>query len=80
MLTKTAIVLAAAAIFGAAAVAQANEPVDEYGGYRIGPLGQRLGGTSFGWRYHRGGYFGFAHVPGHRRIWHHEVDHRRGSY
>ena len=80
MLSRTAIALAAAAIFGAASVAQANEPRDEYGGYRIGPLGQRLGGTPFGWRHHRGAYFGFAHVPGHHRVWHHQVDHRRGSY
>jgi hypothetical protein len=80
MLTKTAIALAAAAIFGAASVAQANEPRDEHGGSKYGPFGQRLGGTGFGpgWRHHRGAHFGFAYVPGHHRVWRH-VDHRRGS-
>jgi hypothetical protein len=75
MLSKTAMALAAAAILGAVSVAQANDNADnwnEAGGYRIGPLGQRLGGTGFShWRGHRGAYFGFAYAPGHRRVWHH---------
>jgi hypothetical protein len=73
MWTKTAMALAAAAIFGVVSVAQANENADnwnEVGGYRIGPLGQRLGGTGFHWRGHRGAFFGFAYAPGHRRVWH----------
>jgi hypothetical protein len=76
MLTKTAMALAAAAVLGAVSVAQANENADnwnEVGGYRIGPLGQRLGGTGFWphWRGHRGAYYGFAYAPGYRRVWHH---------
>lgn len=77
MLTKTTIALAAAAVFGVVSLAQANDSMEnDRGGYRIGPLGQHFGGRFLpGWR-HGGAYFGFAHVPGHRRVWHHEVDHR----
>jgi hypothetical protein len=77
MLTKTTIALAAAAVFGVVSLAQANDAMEnDRGGYRIGPLGQHFGGRFLpGWR-HSGAYLGFAHVPGHRRVWHHEVDHR----
>ena len=75
MLTKTTIALAAAAIFGAASLAQANEPRDEYGGFRYGPMGQRMG-THSAWRGHRGAFYGFAFVPGHRRTWIHGLNHR----
>jgi len=75
MLRKTAMALAAAAIFGAVSVAQASDHDNwnDAGGYRIGPLGQRLGGTGFAprWLAHRGAYYGFAYAPRHRRIWHH---------
>ena len=75
MLRKTAMALAAAAIFGAVSVAQASDHDNwnDIGGYRIGPLGQRLGGTGFGshWRGHRGAYLGFAYAPRYRRTWHH---------
>jgi hypothetical protein len=76
MLTKTAMALAAAAVLGAVSVAQANSNADnwnEVGGYRIGPLGQRMGGTGFWphWRGHRGAFFGFAYAPRHLRFWHH---------
>ena len=73
MLRKTALALAAALVFGAVTAAQANENADnwnEVGGYRIGPLGQRLGGTGFWPRGHRGAYFGFAYAPRHHRVWH----------
>ena len=76
MSTKTAMALAAAAILGAVSVAQANSNADnwnEVGGFRIGPLGQRMGGTGF-WphvRGHRAAYYGFAYVPRHHRFWHH---------
>ena len=46
MLTKTKVALAAALIFGAASAAQANEPRDEFGGYRVGPLGQSFQGAN----------------------------------
>jgi hypothetical protein len=77
MSTRIATALAAAVILGAVSVAQANENADnwnETGGYRYGPYGQRLGGTGFlpHWRGHRGAFFGFAYVPRHRRVWHHE--------
>ena len=49
MMSKITIALAAAAIFGAASAAQVNEPRDEYGGYKYGPMGQRMGTTSH-WR------------------------------
>jgi hypothetical protein len=76
MLRKTALALAAALVFGAVTAAQANENADnwnEVGGYRIGPLGQRLGGTGFlpHWRGYRGAYFGYAYVPRHHRVWNH---------
>jgi hypothetical protein len=75
MLRKTAMALAAAAIFGAVSVAQASDHDNwnETGGYRIGPLGQRLGGTGFWphWQGHRGAYFGFAYSPRHHRVLHH---------
>jgi hypothetical protein len=75
MMSKITIALAAAAIFGAASAAQANEPRDEYGGYKYGPMGQRMGTTSH-WRRHNAPFFGFAFVPGHPRIWHREHDRR----
>jgi hypothetical protein len=76
MLRKTALALAAALVFGAVTAAQANENADnwnEVGGYRIGPLGQRLGGTGVWphWRGYRGAYFGFAYAPRHHRVWYH---------
>jgi hypothetical protein len=73
MSSKIAMILAAAAIFGAASIAQANEPRDEYGGFKYGPFGQRMGGTGFWprWHGHRGAYFGFAYATGHARHWHH---------
>ena len=67
MFTKTKLALAAALIVGAASVAQANEPTDEYGGYRVGPLGQRFGGVNP--TYHRSMRYGggaYAYVPGFR--------------
>jgi hypothetical protein len=74
MMSKITIALAAAAVFGAVSAAQANEPRDEYGGYKYGPMGQRFGTTSH-WR-HNGPFFGFAFVPGHHRVWRHEYDRR----
>ena len=75
MLGKTALALAAALIFGAVTAAQANDNADnwnEVGGYHIGPLGQRLGGSFWPhWRGQRGAFFGFAYVPRHRRVWNH---------
>jgi hypothetical protein len=71
MMSKITIALAAAAVFGVVSAAQANEPRDEYGGYKYGPMGQRFGTTSH-WRIHRGPDFGFAFVPGHHRVWRHE--------
>jgi hypothetical protein len=75
MLRKAALALGLAPIVGAVTAAQANDHADnwnEVGGYHIGPLGQRLGGTGFWphWR-GRGAYFGFAYVPRHHRIWSH---------
>jgi hypothetical protein len=75
MLRKTALALAAGVIFSTVSVAQASDH-DNWnngGGYRIGPLGQRLGGTGFWphWRGYRGAYFGFAYAPWHHRVWHH---------
>ena len=75
MMSKITIALAAAAVFGVVSAAQANEPRDEYGGYKYGPLGQRMGTTSH-WRSHRIPDFGFAFVPGYHRVWHHEYDRR----
>jgi hypothetical protein len=46
MFTKTKVAFAAALIFGAASAAQANEPRDEFGGYRVGPLGQSFQGAN----------------------------------
>jgi len=75
MLGKTALALAAALIFGAVTAAQANDNADnwnEVGGYHIGPLGQRLGGSFWPhWRGQRGAFFGFAYMPRHRRVWNH---------
>ena len=48
MMSKITIALAAAAIFGAASAAQANEPRDEYGGYKYGPMGQHFVTTPTG--------------------------------
>jgi hypothetical protein len=64
MLNKTAPVLAAAAVFGAASVAQANEPRDEWGDSST-VLRAAHGGTGFWphWRGHRGAFFGFAYAP-----------------
>jgi hypothetical protein len=75
MLTRTKIALAAAVILGAASAAQANEPRDEYGGYKYGPMGQRFGTTAH-WRMPRGAYYGFAFAPWRHRVWHHERDYR----
>jgi hypothetical protein len=75
MLTKTKIALAVAVILGAASAAQANEPRDEYGGYKYGPFGQRMG-THSHWGARRGFDSGFAFVPGHPRSWRHERDWR----
>jgi hypothetical protein len=33
-----------------------------------------MGGAPMHWRGHRGVDFGFAFVPGHRRVWHYERD------
>jgi hypothetical protein len=76
MLTKTAMALAAVVILGAVSVAQANDNADNWndvGGFRIGPLGQRLGGTGFRphWRGHPGAFYGFAYAPRYHRVWHH---------
>jgi hypothetical protein len=76
MLRETALALAVALMFGGVTAAQANSNADnwnEVGGYRIGPLGQRLGGTGFWphWRGRRSAYFGFAYVPRHHRVWNH---------
>jgi hypothetical protein len=75
MLRRTALALAAALIFGAVTAAQANDNADnwnEVGGYHIGPLGQRLGGSFLlHWRGQRGAFFGFAYAPRHRRVWNH---------
>jgi hypothetical protein len=70
---STRLAIAAALIFGAASAVQAasdNNGGNETGGYHIGPMGQRLGGTGFWpqWRGHQGAFFGFAHEPRHRRI------------
>jgi BA14K-like protein len=46
MMTKTKLALAAVVVFGAASAAQANEPRDEFGGYRVGPLGQSFQGAN----------------------------------
>jgi hypothetical protein len=74
MMSKTTVALAAAAVLGFVPVAQANEPRDEYGGFKYGPMGQRMGGGTY-WRGHRGMNF-FAFVPGHARVWRHERDYR----
>jgi hypothetical protein len=74
MMSRTTIALAAAAVLGFVSAAQANEPRDEYGGFKYGPMGQRLGGgpAPWHWRGHRN--FGFAFVPGHSRVWRYERD------
>ena len=46
MLTKSKLAMAAVLILGAASAAQANEPRDEFGGYRVGPLGQSFQGAN----------------------------------
>jgi hypothetical protein len=46
MLTKSKLAIAAVLILGAASAAQANEPRDEFGGYRVGPLGQSFEGAN----------------------------------
>jgi hypothetical protein len=46
MLTKSKLAIAAVLILGAASAAQANEPRDEFGGYRVGPLGQSFQGAN----------------------------------
>jgi hypothetical protein len=78
MMSKITLVLAAAAVFGAVSVAQANEHEDQWGGFKIGPLGQRMGTTPHmsRWRVHGIPNFGFAFVPRHARVWHHERDYR----
>jgi hypothetical protein len=76
MMSRTTIALAAAAVLGLVSVAQANEPRDEYGGFKYGLMGQRMGGSPAHWRGHRGMNLGFAFVPGHARVWRHERDYR----
>jgi hypothetical protein len=74
MMSKTSIaILAAAAIFGAASAAQATGDADaeHYGGFRIGPMGQALGGPS-AWRGQPSS--AYAYVPRSRldRNWYYE--------
>jgi len=52
MLTRTTLAIAAVVVFGAASAVQAGSKDDDGGpggGYRIGPLGQPMGGP-FAWR------------------------------
>jgi len=75
MMSRTTIALAAAAVLGLVSAAQANEPTgQDGGGFKYGPMGQRMGGAPVHWRGHRGVDFGFAFAPGHRRVWHYERD------
>ena len=64
MLSRNTIALAAAAILAAVSVAQANDRDDTAGGFRVGPLGQSLGGSAVNPTYHRslrgGGAYAFA--------------------
>jgi hypothetical protein len=78
MLTKNVIALAAASVMvlGTASMASANDKEDYPGGFRVGPLGQRLGparGPAFGFAYgHRYYDRDFAYEPRHHRMWRHE--------
>jgi hypothetical protein len=59
---KTLIALSAAialGIMGAASVAQASDHEDQSGGFKIGPLGQRMGGSSV-WGARGEAAYGFA--------------------
>jgi hypothetical protein len=46
MLTRSKLAITAMLLLGAASAAQANEPRDEFGGYRVGPLGQSFQGAN----------------------------------
>jgi hypothetical protein len=46
MFTKTKIAFAAALMVGAASAALASDHEDQSGGFKIGPLGQPMGGPS----------------------------------
>ena len=78
MLTKNMIALAAASVMvlGTASMASANDKEDYPGGFRVGPLGQRLGpvrGPAFGYAFrHRYYDRDFAYEPRHHRMWRHE--------
>jgi hypothetical protein len=79
MLTKNMIALAAASVMvlGTASMASANDKEDYPGGFRVGPLGQRLGpvrGPAFGFAHgrYRPYYRDFAFEPGRRQMWRHE--------
>ncbi len=81
---STIAVLAAALMLGTASIAQAsdNDSGDYHGGFKVGPLGQRMGGRGFAFGFggprlyrHWGGNRSYAFVPGHPRMWRHEWRH-----
>jgi hypothetical protein len=79
MLTKNMIALAAASVMvlGTASMASANDKEDYAGGFRVGPLGQRLGPVrgpafDFAYRHHRYYDRDFAYEPRYHRMWRHE--------
>ncbi len=77
-----ALLAAAALMLGSASIAQAsdNDSGDYHGGFKVGPMGQRMGGgrLAFGFagpRLHHHYWEGnrsFAYEPGHHRMWRHE--------
>jgi hypothetical protein len=80
MLNLTKIAFAAAIALGsvslgtvASQASSADENGAREGGFKIGPLGQRMGGSFMSHRY-RGPEFGFAYAPGYHRHWHYERD------
>lgn len=81
MLNLTRIALAAAIGLGSVTIAslpsQAASKDDvgaREGGFKIGPLGQRMGGPFWSHRYYRGSDFGYAYVPRYHRTWRYERD------
>jgi len=81
MLNLTKIALAAAIGLGslslgsvASYASSADDNGAREGGFKIGPLGQRMGGPFWSHRYYRGPGFGYAYVPGYHRTWRYEHD------
>lgn len=81
MLNLTKIALAAAIGLGsvtlgsvASQASSADDNGAREGGFKVGPMGQWMGGPFVSHRYYRGRDFGFAYVPRYHRTWRYERD------